>query len=408
MKSIKLSLTLSLLVIPLTGCLKWNLDNPRVEGVIPDTTEVQVKEVKPDPIVQTAKLESTFNNKVDILWVMDTSDSMHCDQGNIQTNIDKFAQKFLSKQGQLLDFHIGVTTVWDRETYKDADRDCKLGELSPVGGPEAGGCKANAGVKRYVDRETPNLSSVLGKTLKVGTLAYDESKPETSGPNMEELFSPVEAALTGASGDFRRQDAHLAVIFVTDTDDATPDITPVQLAGFLNSMAKPNVTVSTYAVLARWNDILNFLDPTKQTPLREYAGGSNAALKQCPNNFVDPHIRHAGEGPFLMHEFLKLTSGRGMDLNLERSKFGAELGNIGGDIVRKISRKTIRLEKAPNLRYFNEMSVKYGTQTLPHNDVTGWKYDVVNGEHIITIPETVELNYVDGAEITVSYIPAVQ
>src|SRR5690606_21760838 len=149
--------------------------------------------VEKDPITQEAELSTSFNNKVDILWVMDTSDSMYCDQQKVSREIKNFSDVFLSKQGQFLDFHIGVTATWDSVTYGNAERDCQLGELRPVGGPllladginRDEGCSRNATTGNYVTRETPDLAAVLAKTLNIGTQKYDSSQPTISGPNKE-------------------------------------------------------------------------------------------------------------------------------------------------------------------------------------------------------------------------------
>ena len=129
----------------------------------------------------------------------------------------------------------------------------------------------------------------------------------------------------------------------------------------------------------------------------------NNKWTQCTKVNVDPDIRAAGEGPYVLQELVsKVNNGFGMDL--QDSDYGAKLAKIGSDIVRKISRKTVKLDVAPNLKY--AITVTYADkQTIPKDDTgkTGWKYESRADGSYITISENVELNYVEGAKIKVSY-----
>jgi hypothetical protein len=355
--------------------------------------------------VQDDELTMKYNPKVDILFVMDTSDSMYCDQDTLKKNINKFTDVFLNKQGRFLDFHIGVVTAWDSINFGSAQRNCELGELRPLGGPSGaakGSCIANGKNVNYVTRETPNLGDILGKTLKVGTETFIKGDAAHTGPEQEELFSPVIKALSPESAEmnsnFRRADeAHLAVIFLSDTDDATPNVSSSSMAAFLKGMARDNLSVSTYAVLARYNDLLSFESNPDQHPLREYP---RADMKNCSVNPVDPAIRGVGGAPFKMRDFLVKSGGTGFDL--KDRDFGKKLGDLGESIVRKSLRKVIELKFVPDLN--QDIIVKYGkTQKIPRDDIKGWSYDQEN--QTIIINEGVSLEPEAGARITLEYTP---
>jgi hypothetical protein len=391
------------------GETKITIERPEAT-VIPENTTVARPADPAAPAdharyVQDDVLKMKYNPKVDILFVMDTSDSMYCDQDTLKKNINYFTDAFLKKQGRFLDFHIGVVTAWDSINFGSAQRDCELGELRPVGGPTGparGSCVANGDALNYVTRETPNLEQTLGKTLKVGTEAYISGDPVHSGPEQEELFSPVIKALSPESAEmnknFRRSDeAHLAVIFLSDTDDATPNVSSSSMASYLRSMAKDNLTVSTYAVLARYQNLLDFeINPTKN-PLREYP---RAAMKNCSVNPVDPAIRGAGGAPFKMRDFLIKSGGTGFDL--KDSNFGKKLGDLGEAIVRKSLRKVIELDYVPDLN--QSIIVKYGkNQIISASDRSGYSYDPEN--QTIIINEGVVLEPEKDARITIEYTP---
>lgn len=382
-------------------------------GPAPKGNSVELPEPPPPPnehdrYVQDDKLSMNYNPKVDILFVMDTSDSMYCDQDTLRKNIDFFAKTFSEGQGRFLDFHIGVVSAWDSKNFGNTDRDCDLGQLRPVGGPEGPfgtSCDANTKIP-YVTRETPNLTETLGATLHLGTEKYIKGDSLRSGPEQEELFSPILAALSPESQEmnkgFRRAGhAHLAVIILSDTDDVTPGISPTDMAKYLNSMATDDLTVSTYAVLARYDELLNNLTNPINNPLKEYPP---ASMFNCSINPVDPHIRKAGGAPFRLQEFLKRSGGTGFDL--KDPEFGQKLAAIGESIVQKTLRKVIALDYPPDVRESEPIVVKYGTQIIPKDDFKGWRYD--NDPelgHIITISEGVVLEPEKDAHISIEYTP---
>lgn len=372
--------------------------------------ESKVQQTTPPPaptpharFTQTEDLNTKYNSKLDVLVVMDTSDSMYCDQDKLDKNIDKFTDAFLKKQGRRLDFRIGVVSAWDSVNFKNAQRDCALGELRPVGGRNAtnkGSCTANRGKINYVTRETPDLVKTLAATLKLGTEKFIKDDPVLTGPEQEELFSPVMAALSqqmaSTNNNFRRAgEAHLAVIIFSDTDDRTPDVTPDQMANYLNSQATGDLSVFSYGVLARYSELLTF-ERNPSRGLREYP---RADMRNCSINPVDPEIRQANSGPFRLREMLQKSNGVGFDL-MDR-QYGEKLGDIGKTIVRKILRKEIALTHVLDIS--QPIVVKYGNQTIPKDDTKGWYYDearqklVLNGD--------LDLDYDDNAKLTIEYTP---
>lgn len=140
---------------------------------------------------------TVFNPKVDILFVIDNSGSMDTAQQNLSRNASLFADG-ISKMS-ILDYHIGVvTTDMDRYTCDTA-------------------CGRLQGFPTYVEKTTPNMVANLSRKMIVGT----------RGSSSEEMFSPVEAALsvplsTSVNQGFYRSDAFLAVIFITDAKDQSP------------------------------------------------------------------------------------------------------------------------------------------------------------------------------------------
>ncbi|MCB0421991.1 MAG: hypothetical protein KDD61_13420, partial [Bdellovibrionales bacterium] len=252
----------------------------------------------------------TLKPKIDILFVIDDSLSMLAHQINLSRNINRFVSTF-AKNDQL-DYQIAVTSIYDTNRYfkdsslpADDERNLqgvtemsrlepgkrnfyRMGQLVPVPNATNG--------ETFVTSETPNSLSTLSKLLKIGTKNFVKSDKvhsengklieEAYGPRYEEMLYPMLAAVDvkqllfgnnasffrsqypksqgwdPASNDwagfakafnknFPRPDAHLAIIFVTDTLDQSYRLSAQQVKAALVALKNdPNFEkISTYGVL---------------------------------------------------------------------------------------------------------------------------------------------------------------
>ena len=211
----------------------------------------------------------------------------------------------------------------------------------------------------FVTRETPDYKAVLGNTLKIGTIPYAQG-----GPEIEELFSPVMAAIDGQNVGFIRPEAHLAVILISDADDIS--IAPSRLVQELALKKNNDLSmVSTFGVLA--------LDGCKRD-----VGFTNS---KTPNINV--------------LEFLKSTGGH--KYNLCDSKFGDKLAEAGRIIEQSTAQKVrIDLDRIPQAGTLKVSIAGTG------EDVA-YQYDA--NEYSITISSDAKDNQPANAQIEVSYIP---
>jgi len=428
-----IALTAMFATMGLTAC---PYNNPRVTNVAPKDPVIppDQKVTQPDPPPPPRKHETytqgadrpiVYDPKADILFVVDTSDSMNCDQAKLKANIAKFTQGFLAKQGRFLDFHIGVVAVWDSVLYARAmqpgakyPRKCLNGQLHPVGGGECN--PSTLGKANFVTKDTPNLEATLGKTIFLGIEAYQsldalgahptedqlDKRSGTSGPQDEELFSPVLAALsqqgTQMNPGFRRPDAPLSVIFITDTDDSTPNMDSQNFVELLKQYTGSDSTVTTYAVLARYDDLVKNL--TQGVPLAPYTVGD---MKSCSskNGKVDPLIAVAGGAPHKMYDVLQATRNNATiqtGFDIDDDNYGTKLASIGANITKQSLKLRIVLDKPRNV--IDPMVVKYGTQVIPQDDVKGWSFNVTqDGTGIVTLNDGVEFQDQKDAKITITY-----
>ncbi len=128
--------------------------------------------------------------KVDILWVVDNSASMQQEQINLGNNFNSFIS-FI--ETSLIDYHIGVVST-------DMDDPAFSGKLQ--------------GNPKVIDPDTPNAQAAFASNVQVGI---------TGGGNEMGLLAAhdalTEPLVSSDNAGFLRDDASLAIIFVSDEDD---------------------------------------------------------------------------------------------------------------------------------------------------------------------------------------------
>lgn len=259
--------------------------------------------VPPTLVTDSAKVQNEYESgKVDVLFVIDNSASMKVHQDRLITNIDKFAASFINNSD--VDFNVGVVKVYDSKTYSQLAN-------APVNGQLNGGVVKRSG----------NTIAELQAALKVGVLELKDG-----GPQFEEAFSPVKAALSeemlnGPNAGFYRQEAHLAVIMITDANDDSPNFDETNLQGFLDQIKKGrSEKYSTYAVLA---------NPTDE----------GVSCKTDPSG-----------APDRINNFIKITNGQKFSL-CDRD-YGKKLARVGSEITAKaVFNRVVELTNVPDPRH---------------------------------------------------------
>ncbi|MBX2988663.1 MAG: hypothetical protein KF802_12270 [Bdellovibrionaceae bacterium] len=352
-----------------------------------------------------------FNPNIDILFVVDDSDSMKSAQENLSNNINSFVAGL--QKNRMINYNIGVISVWDStDRYYKANSgksdSYQIGELRRIKDEKNQYLKA-----RFVTR-FKNNEKILASTLKIGVTPYEQGGPET-----EEVFSPLSAALKkggrGAVNEgFFREDAALVVVVVTDADDASASISAEQMAQELfDFKGGRKDRVSVYGVLVSQADA----DEKKDWGLRvhpRYHPECFDTVKGQPKN--NGKCRN-GFGPTNLENFIVLanpSSGSTQEIrqkhikSLTKKSFGSDLSKIGSDITMKALEKEIYLDQRP---LFNDkgvmIEVRYGTpealaqgkgQLIPQKRVGGWHYDPENNS--VRLAGSVVYEYVEGARFS--------
>lgn len=154
--------------------------------------------------------------KIDILFVVDNSGSMAQEQANLATNFPQFISVI---EASGLDYRVAITTTGMDFTYNQA--------LFPGGpvipntqdGGDNGAMLQPAGCnlpRRWLQLGDPNPAAAFACAANVGT----------SGPSDEMPLAAMRAAFDdrvadGTNAGFRRPDALLAVVMLTDENDCS-------------------------------------------------------------------------------------------------------------------------------------------------------------------------------------------
>jgi hypothetical protein len=362
-----------------------------------------------------------FNPRIDILFVTDNSDSMVSAEQNLKRNIDKFTSGVM--QNKMIDYHIGTVSTWDSTeravtTKKDG---YDIGDLRYV--KDSKGQKYNA---RFLTRKTGTVD-LIASTLDIGILPYNQG-----GPEIEEFFSPIQAAIekTGHAAvneGFFRDDAHLVIVVMTDADDSTKNVSPEQMAQNLIDFKKGQTNkLSVYGVLVQAQDPDNKKDWDLRIHPKYHPECFTKTAKGFKNNGTCK-----GFGPDRMDQFIVASNPSAGTPDQIRNKFimkitnpdyGSDLARIGSDITAKTLEKTIFLQQRPRVddttqklmlrvRYGSpDVLAKGGGQLIPQGNDSqgsqnshGWLYNAQDNS--IFLSGKIQYQYVEGAKFAVDLQP---
>lgn len=274
---------------------------------------------KEDPTEKGSEIaditKESFNQNLDILFVIDDSGSMSSHQANLAANASLFADAIL--RIKYLDYHVGVITSSASSSF----------------GMTGGG--RLFGNPKYIERSTPNGVASLAQNLQ----------PGTGGDASEVFFDPLVLALSpplinGFNSGFSRQNSYLAVIFVTDTDD----------------QSYKNDAQSTYDFL------LNF----KGNSNKLFVGAAYISDKDISVCSGESEVSSYDNLP----DFFQMT--KAITFSLCDPDFGEKLAEIGRLIASRAT--TMYLKKIPKK---GTIKVVVGSMEIPNDPKTGWTYNPV-------------------------------
>ncbi len=226
----------------------------------------------PDAHVGSGSGEPQHCNKMDIVFVVDDSGSMSEEQTNLADNFPMFANllsSFVTPDGEHIDYRVAVTT-----TGRDEDYTLDLGgqTLPMHESGDNGAFKNNCGVsKRYLEPSDANMSDTLSCRANVGT-----GGPSYEMPLLMSKWALSERVTDGTNAGFMRDDALLAIVYITDEDDGSTDT---------NNWT---IGLSSNGPTPTWNpaDQVQFFDNLKGNRSK-WAAGVIAGDGNCTSSFGD-------------------------------------------------------------------------------------------------------------------------
>jgi hypothetical protein len=211
-------------------------------------------------------------NKMDLVFVVDDSGSMAEEQGNLGSNFPMFANllaNYTTPDGDHIDFRIAVTT-----TGRDMDYKIQNGPITiPMHEDGDNGVfRNNCNVaKRYLEPTDPNLNEALACRANVGT-----GGPGFEMPLLMSKWALSERMMDNTNVNFLRDDALLAIVYLTDEDDGS------------TTANNWTISISGGDPAPDWNpaDQVQFLDNLKGNRTR-WAAGVIAGDGNCTSSFGD-------------------------------------------------------------------------------------------------------------------------
>lgn len=366
------------------------------------------------PDSDTFYQSTSFNNKIDIIWMVDDSGTMANHQSNLATNFNQFINGFVNKG---FDYHMVVasTDSWVREynynagtcysnpnptqnpnTMYRSSADCQntlasfgmltwfrdgdiYGEIGGAPGPRSG---------VYL------LTSIMNPTTVMNTFATNV-RTGTRGDGVAEAgFQSLRSVLRrnadgsiGYGGEshtvlnsFRRNDAFLAVIIISDEEDQS---------------RKQDGT--TYSNTQQYVDgFTTFMDGyTGSVPGNRIYNISSIVLEDinnCPYG-LNPQ---ASQGD----RYVAISNAsNGVVGNICSTDFSQQLSAISDRIITLSTRFQFSREPVPS-----SIVVFVNGILVPQNPVNGWAYIVDNGFYYVEFHGTAVPP--QGAAIVVNFDPA--
>lgn len=159
---------------------------------------------------------------VDVLLVVDDS----CSMSDVQATLAGIVLPLLETMQRAYDFHLGVTTT----DVSNLNPNSGLLRRATMGGS----------TYRFIDEHTPNASSALAQMVQAGHYGSDSER------GRDAAYQLLESKRDRPRNDgFRRDDASLHIVFVSDEDDASHTLSSTEWRRWLDRQA---AGVQTHAI----------------------------------------------------------------------------------------------------------------------------------------------------------------
>lgn len=412
---IKLSLAAALF----SGC---GVHSPTLTGNAPAPVQIQ----------EQAGLQNlTLSPKVDVLLVVDNSESMEVKQDFLVKYIHYFTNALSANK--TLDIHLGVVPIYDGMRYGTAGSRNFLNEPfvctsdQPYNLDAQTGFYARGAMRGLVDPATgkrsdssPRYFTHVGSdnidqidaTLHIGVDHFiaATASSQGSGPEFEEMFSPVAAALynpTGADNPnpgFYRDDAALVVIILTDGEDPDNKQVCTEIAGNNQVSKKPYYAACDSNGLATYLTHLKHKDQSRLFTYGVLIPSDGETDNGCQGN-TSIKRDNSMKKPASIERLLVSTGGNlsdnELDLCRDQQSAGDALTRFGDTIQKAASIQKIPLNAKPDVS--QPIVVTYNGEDISNNPdlQIDWKHSQ------LVIQPTIKLAHpTANGQLTIKFTPA--
>lgn len=281
----------------------------------------------------------SVNNKIDIMWMVDSSGSMAPYQTNLSDNFETFIEDFVTKG---YDYNIAVSAT---DGYKSSnlaryrDGDIYTGSTSD-----------NSGVF-MINLLTSNIVNTFKKNIKVGI----------SGDGDERGFQSLRKTLSdniNSGYNFRRSSAFLAVILVGDEEDSSRKDDGTSYSSISDYTTSFSAYLDGYTGSTAGNRKYNVSTITV------------VDINNCPG-----HHAGASQG----NKFVSIaTASQGIIGSICDTNFSDSLDDIATRIGELSTRFKLSREPIPA-----SIAVRVNSVSVPQNSSNGWVYVVDGGSHYV-------------------------
>lgn len=311
--------------------------------------------------------------KVDILWVVDNSGSMESSQTALANNFSAFINKFIQTDS---DFRMAVTTSDAFLAPYHAANQPSYFPYADYSLIRDGAGSTHSGVF-VMDKNTPNKADVFLKNIKQGT----------SGSGDERAFSSFVATLNDTRNSaFRRPDAFLAIIIVSDEDDFSHN-------DGTNGM-------NTYNFMENYNDASMFSVQSYVDYLKNFTATAGAGKNFSVNtiSILDTvclnQLKNSAQK--VGQRYIQLADATGGQKISLCSDFSQSLQLLSQSIVELSSVFQLTREPIPET-----IVVTVNGVNVPQDAINGWTYDAATMSiafHGQGIPQA-------GADVRINFDP---
>jgi len=328
---------------------------------------------------------------IDVLWIVDNSGSMESSQSNLTTNFQSFIDGFQQKG---YDFNMAVTgsDAWRAAYQSNATNKSMLsrarpGEINYSTNPLT--YLTNSGVF-IMNRLTPNLSQKFVTAATQGI----------RGTGDERAFASIKAFLDApANADFRRSDAILAVIIVSDEDDFSAN-TSTYVAGQFNDEVNSDPVVLPPSASA--TNLYNLYRDSRLDTVASYkayldglvgAGNYSINMIGVMDTACKTSLNTTFGGRRIGRRYMELADLTGGVKTSLCANFGESLQLISSMIVR--TNGVFKLDREP---VEETLKIVVNGTEVPKSSTWGWTYNAATLE-VTFSPEDAIPNEGDSVQI---------